>query len=66
MEFGQPSANRGPVCALDNCQWCGVPCFAGAAISLDGYLPWEELKVKVKVTVRQTVSQSHDQIFITL
>jgi hypothetical protein len=24
------------VCALANCQWCGEPCFAGAAISLDG------------------------------
>jgi hypothetical protein len=32
-------AIRGPVGALENCQWCGEPCFAGAAISLDGYLP---------------------------
>jgi hypothetical protein len=24
---------------LVNCQWCGEPCFAGAAIKLDGYLP---------------------------
>jgi hypothetical protein len=34
-----PYAIRGPVCALEICQWCGEPCFAGAAISLDGYLP---------------------------
>jgi hypothetical protein len=25
--------NREPVCALENCQWCGEPCFSGAAIS---------------------------------
>jgi hypothetical protein len=34
-----PCANRGPLCALENCQWCGEPCFAGAAISLDECLP---------------------------
>jgi hypothetical protein len=34
-----PYAVRGPVCALENCQWCGEPCSAGAAISLDMYLP---------------------------
>jgi hypothetical protein len=26
------------VCALENVQWCGELCFAGAAISVDGYL----------------------------
>jgi hypothetical protein len=27
------------MCALENCQWCEEPCFAGAAISKDGFLP---------------------------
>jgi hypothetical protein len=27
------------VCCLEICQWCGEPCIAGAAVSLDGYLP---------------------------
>jgi hypothetical protein len=31
-----PYAICGLVCALENFQWCGEPCFAGAAISLDG------------------------------
>jgi hypothetical protein len=37
--FGKQNANRESVCASDNCQWCVVPSSAGAAISLDGYLP---------------------------
>jgi hypothetical protein len=24
---------------MENYQWCGESCFAGAAISIDGYLP---------------------------
>jgi hypothetical protein len=28
----KPRENRGPVCTLENFQWCGEPCFAGAAI----------------------------------
>jgi hypothetical protein len=32
MEGWKPCANRGPVCTLENFQWCGEPCFAGAAI----------------------------------
>jgi hypothetical protein len=31
-EGWKPCANRGPVCTLENYQWCGEPCFAGAAI----------------------------------
>jgi hypothetical protein len=56
-----PYAIRGLVCALENCQWCGEPCFTGAAISLDGYLPqnprWGKM-FKVKVTLRPTISRS--------
>jgi hypothetical protein len=37
-EVWKSRANREPVCVLENCQWCGEPCFAGAAISLDDYL----------------------------
>jgi cysteinyl-tRNA synthetase len=40
---------REPVCALESCQWCGVPCSAGAAISIDGYLP------QSKYTIRRTI-----------
>jgi hypothetical protein len=31
MEFGKPRENRGPVCVLVDCQWCGEPCSVGAA-----------------------------------
>jgi hypothetical protein len=27
------------MCALENCQWCEEPYFAGAAISVEGFLP---------------------------
>jgi hypothetical protein len=30
MVYRMPYAIRGPVLALENCQWCGEPCFAGA------------------------------------
>jgi hypothetical protein len=36
---GKPCAFREPVCVLENCQWCGVPCFAAAATEVDEYLP---------------------------
>jgi len=29
---------REPVCACESCQVCGEPCFAGAAISRDGFI----------------------------
>jgi hypothetical protein len=28
----KPCANRGPVCTLENFQWCGEFCFVGAAV----------------------------------
>jgi hypothetical protein len=31
-EGWKPCANHGPVCTLENFQWCGVPSFVGAAI----------------------------------
>jgi hypothetical protein len=31
MEGWKLYANRGPVCTLENFQWCGEPWFAGAA-----------------------------------
>jgi hypothetical protein len=34
-EVWTPCANREWVCALENFQWCGELCFAGAAISID-------------------------------
>jgi hypothetical protein len=39
MEFGKPHAYRGPMCASENCRWCGEPYFAGAAMSISGILP---------------------------
>jgi hypothetical protein len=38
-EFGKLHAYCEQMCALENCQWCGEPCFALAAISTDGFLP---------------------------
>jgi hypothetical protein len=38
-EVWKTCVNCEMVCALDNCQWCGETCFAGAAISVDEYLP---------------------------
>jgi hypothetical protein len=38
-EFGKPHAYRGPVCTSGDCEWCGEPYFAGAAISGDMFLP---------------------------
>jgi hypothetical protein len=38
-EFGKPHAYREPMCTSENCQWCGEPYFAGAAISIDEILP---------------------------
>jgi hypothetical protein len=32
MEGGKLCINRGPVCTLENFQWCGEPSFVGAAI----------------------------------
>jgi hypothetical protein len=32
MEGWKPCANRGPMCTLENFQWCAEPCFAYAAI----------------------------------
>jgi hypothetical protein len=34
--FGKPHAYRGPMCSSEKSQWCGEPCFAGAAISISG------------------------------
>jgi hypothetical protein len=36
-EVGKPCANHELVWALEICQLCGDPCFAGAAVSLVGY-----------------------------
>jgi hypothetical protein len=33
-----PHAYRRPMCTSQDCQWCGEPYFAGAAISIDGFL----------------------------
>jgi hypothetical protein len=33
MEGWKPCANHGLVCTLENFQWCGEPCFIGAAIA---------------------------------
>jgi hypothetical protein len=38
-EFGKPHANRGPVCASEVCQCYGEPYFAGAAFSINEFLP---------------------------
>jgi hypothetical protein len=38
-EVWKPCASCEPVCALVNFQWCGEPCFTGAAISVDSCLP---------------------------
>jgi hypothetical protein len=38
-EFGKPHAYRGPMCASGNCQLCEEHYFAGAAISIDRFLP---------------------------
>jgi hypothetical protein len=38
-EFGKPNEYRGPMCASEKSQWCGEPCFAGAAISIGAILP---------------------------
>jgi hypothetical protein len=38
-EFGKPHAYCGPMCTSGNCHWCGEPYFAGAAISIDRFLP---------------------------
>jgi hypothetical protein len=27
------------MCALENCQWCGVPCFAGPAMRKESSVP---------------------------
>jgi hypothetical protein len=37
---------------LENYQWCGEPCFAGAAISIDGYLPQNPRRVKKRKKAR--------------
>jgi hypothetical protein len=34
MEFGKPYAYREPMCASENCQWCGEPYFAISEISI--------------------------------
>jgi hypothetical protein len=39
MEFGKPHAYRGPICTSGDCQLCGEPYFAGAAISIDDFMP---------------------------
>jgi hypothetical protein len=39
IEFGKPHVYHELVCTLENCQWCGEPCFAGSAISIGGFLP---------------------------
>jgi hypothetical protein len=39
MEVWEPCAKHELTWTLENCQWCGEPRFAGAAISVDGYLP---------------------------
>jgi hypothetical protein len=39
MEFEKPYASHESGCSLEICQWCGEPCFAGAAISIDVYQP---------------------------
>jgi hypothetical protein len=39
MEFWKPCVNRESIWALENCHWCGEPCFVGTVILLDGCLP---------------------------
>jgi hypothetical protein len=39
MEFGKLHAYSELMCPLENCQWCGEPRFAGAAISIDVLMP---------------------------
>jgi hypothetical protein len=34
MVYEMPYSYRGPMCVSENCQWCGEPYFAGAAISI--------------------------------
>jgi hypothetical protein len=38
MEDWNLCANRGPVCTLENFEWCAEPCFASAAILIVRYL----------------------------
>jgi hypothetical protein len=38
-EFGKPHAYLEPMCASENCQWCGEPYFAVSAISGGHILP---------------------------
>jgi hypothetical protein len=38
-EFANLQAYCELMCALESCQWCREPCFAGAAISTDRFLP---------------------------
>jgi hypothetical protein len=44
-EFGKPHAYREPMCSSENCQWCGEPCFAGAAVG-PPYVTWRRTKYK--------------------
>jgi hypothetical protein len=37
MEVGKIRVYLEPMCPLENCQWCGEPCFAGVAILMDGF-----------------------------
>jgi hypothetical protein len=39
MEFERICAYHESGCSLEICQLCGEPCFAGAEVSLDVYLP---------------------------
>jgi hypothetical protein len=39
MEHGKLHAYLEPMCALENSQWFEETYFAGAAISIDGFLP---------------------------
>jgi hypothetical protein len=44
MEFEGIYAYHEPGCFLEICQWWGGPCFEGAEISLDVYLPHNQVE----------------------
>jgi hypothetical protein len=46
MEFGKPHVYRGPMSASGNCQWWEEPYFAGAAISIDGFVNRKDILKK--------------------
>jgi hypothetical protein len=36
--FGKPHAYRGPMCASENCRWCGEPYFVGSFVYYQFYV----------------------------